>query len=77
MRVLIVDDEPLARAALEKILTANPDVERFDSANDAIEAQQRLSNENYDVMLLDISMPEISGSTSSLASSNIAGNCRP
>jgi len=61
MRVLIVDDEPLARAALEKILTANPDVERFDSASDAIEAQQRLSNENYDVVLLDISMPEISG----------------
>jgi two-component system, LytTR family, response regulator len=61
MRVLIVDDEPLARAALEKILTANPDVDRFDSANDAIEAQQRLSNEHYDVVLLDISMPELSG----------------
>jgi two-component system, LytTR family, response regulator len=61
MRVLIVDDEPLARAALEKILTANPDVDCFDSANDAIEAQQCLSNENYDVVLLDISMPELSG----------------
>lgn len=33
----------------------------FDSAGDAIEAQQCLSIENYDVMLLDISMPEISG----------------
>lgn len=61
MRVLIVDDEPLARAALAKILTANPGVEHFDSANDAIEAQERLSTENYDVMLLDISMPELSG----------------
>jgi two-component system LytT family response regulator len=61
MRVLIVDDEPLARAALAKILTANPAVESFDSANDAIEAQQRLSKDTYDVMLLDISMPELSG----------------
>lgn len=61
MRVLIVDDEPLARAALATILTANPDVERFDSANDAIEAQEYLSRESYDVMLLDISMPELSG----------------
>jgi two-component system LytT family response regulator len=61
MRVLIVDDEPLARAALAKILTANPDVESFDSANDAIEAQERLSNDSYDVMLLDINMPELSG----------------
>jgi two-component system, LytTR family, response regulator len=61
MRVLIVDDEPLARAALAKILKANPDVESFDTANDAIEAQERLSKETYDVILLDISMPELSG----------------
>jgi two-component system LytT family response regulator len=61
MRVLIVDDEPLARTALAKILAARPDVESFDSAGDAIEAQERLVKENYDVMLLDISMPERSG----------------
>lgn len=61
MRVLIVDDEPLARAALAKILTDNPGVDHFDSANDAIEAQERLSKQSYDVMLLDISMPELSG----------------
>ncbi|HEV3277461.1 MAG TPA: LytTR family DNA-binding domain-containing protein [Terriglobia bacterium] len=61
MRVLIVDDEPLARAALAKILTANPDVEDFDSAADAIEARERLSKDRYDVVLLDISMPELSG----------------
>jgi DNA-binding LytR/AlgR family response regulator len=61
MRVLIVDDEPLARTALAQILTARPDVERFDSAKDAIEAQERIANDNYDVMLLDVSMPELSG----------------
>lgn len=57
MRVLIVDDEPLARGALAKILSANPDVEYFDSAKDAIEAQERLVKTSYDVMLLDISCP--------------------
>jgi DNA-binding LytR/AlgR family response regulator len=61
MRVLIVDDEPLALTALAQILAARPDVELFDSACDALEAQQRLSNELYDVMLLDINMPELSG----------------
>jgi two-component system, LytTR family, response regulator len=61
MRVLIVDDEPLARAALVKILSVNPGVEGFDSAHDAVEAQERLATSNYDVMLLDISMPELSG----------------
>jgi CheY-like chemotaxis protein len=61
MRVLIVDDEPLARTALAQILASRPDVERFDSACDAIEAQEYLSKDGYDVLLLDISMPELSG----------------
>jgi two-component system, LytTR family, response regulator len=61
MRVLIVDDEPLAVTALAQILAARPDVELFDSARDALEAQHLLSNELYDVMLLDINMPELSG----------------
>jgi len=61
MRVLIVDDEPLARTALAQILTAREDVERFDTASDAIEAQEHLAKNHYDVMLLDISMPELSG----------------
>jgi two-component system LytT family response regulator len=61
MRVLIVDDEPLARTALEQILSAREDVEHFDSAADAFEAQQRLSKDTYDVILLDINMPERSG----------------
>lgn len=61
MRVLIVDDEPLARTALAQILRARADVESFDSANDAIEAQERLAKADYDVMLLDVSMPELSG----------------
>jgi two-component system LytT family response regulator len=61
MRVLIVDDEPLVRTALERILTARSDVERFDSAADAIEAEERLANNRYDVMLLDISLPARTG----------------
>ncbi len=61
MRVLIVDDEPLARTALEKILAARADVDRFDAACDAFEAEERLAHDTYDVMLLDISMPERTG----------------
>ena len=61
MRVLIIDDEPLAQTALANILARRRDVEQFDSANDAVEALDKLSEETYDVLLLDISMPEISG----------------
>jgi len=61
MRVLIVDDEPLARTALQQILAARTDVEHFDSAVDAFEAQERLAKDSYDVVLLDVNMPERSG----------------
>src|ERR1700721_2009448 len=61
MRVLIVDDEPLAQTALANFLAARADVEHFDSANDAIEALEKLATESYDVLLLDINMPELSG----------------
>ena len=61
MRVLIVDDEPLAREALANALAARKDIDRFDSACDAMEALDRLGDAAYDVLLLDISMPEMSG----------------
>lgn len=61
MRVLVVDDEPLARAALTSILSARSDVEAFDCAEDAIAALERLEHNSYDILLLDIKMPELSG----------------
>jgi two-component system, LytTR family, response regulator len=61
MRVLIVDDEPLAQADLARVLSARGDIEGFDTASDAFEARDKLARSSFDVMLLDISMPEISG----------------
>jgi two-component system LytT family response regulator len=61
MRVLIVDDEPLARNALEQALRGRNDIEALDSAIDAIQALAMMQKEKYDVVLLDIRMPELSG----------------
>jgi two-component system, LytTR family, response regulator len=61
MRVLIVDDEPLARNALEIVLRARNDIESVDSAVDALQALELLQKRPYDVLLLDIRMPELSG----------------
>jgi len=61
MRVLIVDDEPLARSALEQALCDRNDIEMLDSAIDAIQALDMMQKEKYDVVLLDIGMPELSG----------------
>jgi two-component system LytT family response regulator len=61
MRVLIVDDEPPGQTALANVLTARSDVEHFDLANDGVEALEKLGRNQYDVVLLDINMPEMSG----------------
>jgi DNA-binding NarL/FixJ family response regulator len=61
MRVLMVDDQPVAQTALANILSARSDVEHFDLANDTIEALEKLATDSYDVLLLDIDL-DLSGS---------------
>ena len=61
MRVLIVDDEPLARTALERALSARADIEILHSAKDAVQALDMMQTGQYDVLLLDIGMPILSG----------------
>jgi two-component system, LytTR family, response regulator len=61
MRVLIVDDDRFSQTALANVLSARSDVEHFDSANDAIEALEKLATDAYDVLLLDINMLDLSG----------------
>jgi two-component system LytT family response regulator len=61
MRVLVVDDEPLARAALAALLSQRTDVEEFSVADDAQQALATLRDRPFDVLLLDIHMPGLSG----------------
>lgn len=56
MRVLIVDDQPLAQRALANILSARTDVEHFDSFHDTIDGLEKLDTDSYDVLLLDIDL---------------------
>ena len=51
MRVLIVDDEPLARSALANALAERNDIEVCDSTDDAFEAIEKLKKETYDILL--------------------------
>ena len=53
MRVLLLDDECPAETALANVLSIRSDVEHFDSANDAIEALEKLTADSYDVLLLN------------------------
>jgi two-component system LytT family response regulator len=59
IRTLIVDDEPLARARLRRLLSAEPDVEIAGECVDGAEAIQTLTSAAtaFDLVVLDIEMP--------------------
>ena len=61
MRVLVVDDEPLARTALANLLGQRCDVEKFEMVENAQQAFATLRSSPFDVLLLDIHMPDMSG----------------
>lgn len=61
MRVLIVDDEPLARRRLVQLLAARPDVEIAGQAESGREALKLVELLRPDVLLLDIEMPAVDG----------------
>ena len=61
MRVLIVDDEPLARARLTALLGECDGVDVVGSVGDGEAALASLGELHPDVLLLDINMPGLSG----------------
>jgi two-component system LytT family response regulator len=61
MRVLIVDDEQLARDRLRGLLAAHPDIEVSGEAEDGEQALERIGELQPDLVFLDIQMPGCSG----------------
>ncbi|WP_374556982.1 LytR/AlgR family response regulator transcription factor [Thermomonas sp.] len=61
LRVLIVDDEPLARARLRALLEAQPGVDVAGEAGDGEAAVAACNAQRPDLVLLDIRMPGIDG----------------
>ncbi len=57
MKVLIVDDEPLARARLQRLLADFSEYSLVGTASDVASARQLCSQTQPDVLLLDIEMP--------------------
>jgi two-component system chemotaxis response regulator CheB len=60
-RVLIVDDSPVERALLSRILARDPGIEVVGAAASAEEARQRIRALDPDVLTLDIHMPGMDG----------------
>lgn len=61
LRVLIVDDEPLARRRLEILLREHGDVELAGAAADGVAARRMIAELSPEVVLLDIKMPGLTG----------------
>ena len=61
LRVLIVDDEPLARENLRILLETQRDIEIVGECGNAVEAIGAVHKLRPDVLFLDIQMPRISG----------------
>ncbi len=61
VRILLVDDHPVVRHGLRALLGMQPEWEIIDEAEDGSEAVDKAQRLNPDVVLLDISMPKMSG----------------
>jgi two-component system, LytTR family, response regulator len=61
LKVLIVDDEPLARENLRVLLETQADLEIVGECDNAVEAIGAVHRLRPDVLFLDIQMPRISG----------------
>lgn len=61
IRVMVVDDSILARKLIINGLSQDPQIEIVCSAINAIDAKNKLSQYNPDVMTLDVQMPGMSG----------------
>jgi len=61
IRVLAIDDEPLALKQLEMYIAKVPFLELVAACRSALEARRELEDRVVDAMFLDINMPDISG----------------
>lgn len=61
IRVIVVDDEPLARERVRAILSEEPDVEVVAECSDGAQAVNATRKHQPDVLFLDVQMPRLNG----------------
>jgi len=61
MNCIIVDDEPLARKAIQKLIDQTDNLESIGSFNGADAAMEFMTNNAVDLIFLDIQMPGVNG----------------
>ena len=60
-KVIIIDDEPLARSIVKEYLQNKPDLQLMQECGDGFEGVKAIQQHNPDLIFLDIQMPKING----------------
>lgn len=61
MRILIADDHSVVRKGLVQIISEMDEISKIDEAKDGYEALSKVKENDYDLLVLDISMPNKNG----------------
>ena len=61
MKVILIDDEPLARSIIKEYLQYHPEMELVAECNDGFEGVKAIQQFQPDMIFLDIQMPKING----------------
>ncbi len=61
MKVIIIDDEPLARSIVKEFLQKHPDLQLMQECGDGFEGLKAIQQHQPDLIFLDIQMPKING----------------
>ena len=61
IRVLIADDHPVVREGLVAVLNEKSEFNTIDQAADGLEVLRKIQSVEYDVLVLDLSMPHMDG----------------
>lgn len=61
MKILIADDHAIVREGVKQIIKAMPEVTQIDEVSEGNEALLMINKVGYDLIILDISMPGLSG----------------
>lgn len=61
MKIIIADDHPIVRAGLKQIIAETPDMIVASEANDGYELLKKVRKEDFDAVIMDITMPGMNG----------------
>ncbi len=61
MKVILIDDEPLARSILKKYCSQIPEIEILGECENGFEAVKMIEEKSPDLIFLDVQMPKLNG----------------